>query len=150
MSVVQRIVAQFKATGSTISTPKTGRPRQTSTKQDRIMVKMSIKDRFNSAAEISHELNVSYGCHVSRKTVLRRLTSAGLNARVPASKSLISKKNQKARLHFSIEHVVWSENQWSQVHLSDESKFNELGSDGRKYVRRKIGERLSVKCVKRL
>ena len=92
---------------------------------------------------------MSYGCNVSRNTVSRRLTSAGLNARVPASKPLISKKNQKARLHFSIEHVVWSKNQWSQVHFSDESKFNVLGSDSRNYVRRKIGERLSVKYVKK-
>ena len=85
---------------------------------------------------------------MSRKTVSRKLTSVGLIARVPAAKPLISKKNQKARLNFAAEHV-WSEEQWSQVHFSDESKFNVLGSDGRNYVRRKIGERLNVKCVKK-
>ena len=149
MSVVQCIVMQFKATGSTISPPKTGRPCKTSPKQDRLMVRLALKDRFNSAAEISRELNACYDCSVSRKTVSRRLTSAGLNARVPSSKPLISKKNQKARLHFSVEHVVWSENQWCRVHFSEESKYNVLDSDGKNYVRRKIGERLSIKCVKK-
>ncbi|XP_076066131.1 uncharacterized protein LOC143039773 [Oratosquilla oratoria] len=95
VSVVQRIVAQYKSRGSIISAPKTGRPRKTSVKQDRLMVRLSRKDRFKSAAEISRELNASYDCDVSRKTVSRRLVSAGLNARVPASKPLISKKNKK-------------------------------------------------------
>ena len=149
VSVVQRIVAQFKSSGSLNSPPKTGRPRKTSVKQDRLMVRLARQDRFKSAAEISRELNASYNCDVSRKTVSRRLVSAGFNARVPASKPLISKKNQKARLKFSIEHVVWTEDQWSSVHFSDESKFNVLGSDGRNYVRRKTGERLSVNCVKK-
>lgn len=149
VSVVQRIVALFKSTGSTVSPPKTGRPRKTSVKEDRIMVRLSLKDRFKSAAEISRELSESYECHVSRKTVSRRLIRAGLNARVPASKPLISKKNQKARLNFSIEHAVWTEDQWSRVHFSDESKFNVLDTDGRNYVRRKTNERLSVKCVKK-
>ena len=149
VSVVQRIVSQYKSTGSFISPPKTGRPCKTSVKQDRLMVRLSQKDRFKSAAEISRELNVSYDCDVSRKTVSQRLASAGLNARVPASKPLISKKNQKARLNFATEHVVWTEDQWFSVYFSDESKFNVLGSDGRNYVRRKTGERLSVKCVKK-
>lgn len=149
VSVVQRIVAQYKSTGAIISPPKTGRPRKTSVKQDRLMVRLSRKDRFKSAAEISRELNASYDCDVSRRTVSRRLGSAGLAARIPASKPLISKKNQKARLNFCITHVVWTEDQWSSVFFSDESKFNIFGSDGRNYVRRTTGERLTVSCVKK-
>ena len=35
------------------------------------------------------------------------------------------------------------------VHFSDESKFNLFGSDGKRFVRRKNGERLSPQCIKK-
>ncbi|KAI5615079.1 hypothetical protein C0J50_3304, partial [Silurus asotus] len=47
-------------------------------------------------------------------------------------------------------HVVWTEENWSKVHFSDESKFDLFGSDGKHYVRRQTGERLNPKCVKNL
>ena len=106
VSAVQRIVAQYKSTGAIISPPKTGRPRKTSVKQGRLVVRLSCKDRLKSAAEISRELNVPYGCDVSSRTVSRRLGSAGLAARIPASKPLISKKNQKARLKSFVLHML--------------------------------------------
>ncbi len=37
----------------------------------------------------------------------------------------------------------------SKVHISDESKFNLFGSDGKHYVRRQTGERLKPKCIKK-
>ena len=64
-------------------------------------------------------------------------------ARIPCRKPLISKKNQNVRLDFATEHIVWTEEQWNMVHFSDKSKFNLLGSDGKRFVRRKNGERLS-------
>jgi transposase len=80
--------------------------------------------------------------------VARRLNEAGLKARSPAVKPIISVKNRKTRLTFAEEHVVWSQLKWSRVFFSDESKFNLVGSDGKQYVRRKMGERLDRKCVK--
>lgn len=148
-SVVKRIVAKFKCTNSIESSLRSGRPRKTSAQQDRIITRMSLKDRFKTAAEISRELGSTSDCRVSRQTVSRRLDEVGLHARVPAKKPLISKKNQKARFRFANEHVVWTEEKWSQVHFSDESKYNVIGSDGKTCVRRRNGERLSVECVKK-
>ena len=68
---------------------------------------------------------------------------------MPAKKPLISKKNQKARHGFANEHVVWTGDKWSRVHFSDESKYNVFGSDGQRYVRRRTGERLPVRCVQK-
>ena len=64
-------------------------------------------------------------------------------------KPLISKKNQKVRLDFNTEHIVWTEEQWNMVHFRDDSKFNLFGSDGKRFVRRKNGEHLSPQCVKK-
>ena len=70
-------------------------------------------------------------------------------ARIQCRKPLISKKNQKVRLDFATEYILWTEEQWNMVHFSDESKFNLFGSDGKRFVRRKNGERLSPQCVKK-
>ena len=54
---------------------------------------------------------------------------------------MISKKNQKVRLDFATEFILLTEEQWNMVHFSDESKFNFLRSDGKRFIRRKNGER---------
>ncbi len=45
---------------------------------------------------------------------------------------------------------MWRKENWSKVHFSDESKCNLFGSDGKHYVRRQTGERLNLKCAKKL
>jgi transposase len=146
---VQRIIAKYKQCKHIERGKKTGRPPKTTAREDRQIVRMSLRDRFKPAGNIAHQFEVESGKTVTRFTVSRRLQCAGLNARVPVSKPLISKKNQKLRLLFAQSHIVWTDDQWSRVHFSDESKFNVIGSDGRCYVRRKIEERLSVNCVKK-
>ena len=44
--------------------------------------------------------------------------------------------------------MLWSQEKWQTVHFNDESKFLLIGSDGKTYVRRKVGEELSPKCLK--
>ncbi len=62
------------------------------------------------------------------------------------TKPFFSRKNQKARLTFAEEHAVWTEENWSKVHFSDESKFNLFGSDWKHYVRCQTGERQPKVC----
>ena len=85
---------------------------------------------------------------LSRKTLSRRLVEQYLLDRAPVVKPLISSKNKKCRLAFATEHVLWSQQKWQAVHFSDETKFMLFGSDGNTYVRRKVGEELSPKCIK--
>lgn len=44
--------------------------------------------------------------------------------------SVINIKNQKARLTFAEKHVRWAEN-WSEVHFSDDRKFNLFRAKGK-------------------
>ena len=44
---------------------------------------------------------------------------------------------------------VWLEEQWNLVHFSDESKSNLFAFDGKRFVRRKNGERLFPQRVKK-
>ena len=68
---------------------------------------------------------------------------------IPYLKPLISKKNLKVHLDFTTEHILWTEEQWNIVHFRDKSKFNLLGSDGKRFVRCKNGEHLSPQCIKK-
>ena len=148
-SVVGRIVKSYNDTGKIVSSSKTGRPRKTSTREDRLMQRMSLKDRFKSCTEIKRDMNSSSGVNVSRQTVSRRLQEIGLFNRTPEKKPLVSSKNKKKRYQFANRHVVWTYEQWAKVFFSDESKFNLFGNDGKNYVKRRNGERLSAKCTKK-
>ena len=84
------------------------------------------------------------------KKLSRRLNKEKLVACIPCRKPLILKKNQKVGLDFTTEHILWTEEQWNMVHLSEESKFNLFGSNGKRSVRHhKNEERLSPRCVKK-
>ena len=62
--------------------------------EDRMIVKMSLKDRFDTATSISREFCEQTGKQLSRKTVFRRLNKEKLVVWIPCHKPLISKKNQ--------------------------------------------------------
>lgn len=148
-SVVCRVVKRFNEENSLCEKPKSGRPVKTTKREDRTIVKFATKDRFLSARKIANKFNMETGNTISYATVIRRLEKAGLHARIPARKPLISLKNRRKRLQFAKEHHVWNQAKWNSVFFSDESKFNLFGNDGKKYVWRKPGERLSVQCTKK-
>ena len=131
-SVIWRILKFHEDTGLFVSPKKPGRPRKTTPRQDWVMHRLSISDRFNTASGIAREVNSDSGMDVSRMTVSRRLHEVGLDAHSPATKPPISKKNQKSRLAFANKHVIWNDDEWLRVFFSDESKFNLVGSDGRR------------------
>ena len=56
-SVVGRFVKSYNDTGKIISAFKTGTPGKTSAREDRIMSRMSLKDRFKSCTEIKRVMN---------------------------------------------------------------------------------------------
>ena len=148
-SVVDRVVKSYNDTGKIVSAFKTGRPCKTSAREDRIMQRMSLKDRFKSCTEIKRIMNSTSCVNVSRQTVSRRLQEIGLFNRTSRKKPLVSSKNKKKRLEFANRYVIWTYENWAKVFFSDESKFNLFGNDGKNNVKRRIGERLSAKCTKK-
>ena len=96
----------------------------TTKREYRVIVKMSLKNRFDTSTSISREFCEQKGKPIFRKNVSRRLNKEKLAARISCRKPLISKKNQKVRLDFARGHILWTEEQWNMVNFSDESKFN--------------------------
>ncbi|XGW04344.1 hypothetical protein V3C99_015479, partial [Haemonchus contortus] len=145
---VSSILARFRERNTVSNAPRTGRPRSTSARQDKRIVRLSKADPTLTSVDIAAEINASDGTNISRRTVARRLNAAGLIGRRPAKKPLISPKNRKARVEFARRHQHWTSNEWSKVLFTDESKFNLFGSDGIKYVRRPSGERYNPRYTK--
>ena len=52
---------------------------------------------------------------------------------------------RKRKRTFARKHQNWTEDQWSKILWSDESKFCLFGSDGKRYVRRPVGTRYDVR-----
>ena len=71
-----------------------------------MIVKMSLKDRFDTAVSIFHAFCEQTGKPIPRKTVFRRLNKEKLVAQISCRKLLISKKNHKVRLDFATEHIM--------------------------------------------
>ena len=139
-SIVDRVVKSYNNTGKIVSAFKTGRPRKTSAREDRIMQRMSLKERFKSCTEIKRVMNSTSCVNASRQTVSRRLQEIGMFNRTPRKKPLVSSKNKK-RLEFANRYVIWTYENWAKVFFSDESKFSLFGNDGKNNVKRRIGER---------
>ena len=148
-SVVGRVVKSYNDTGKRVSAFKTGRPRKTSAREDRIMQLMSLKDRLKSWTEIKRVMNSTSCVNVSRQTVSRRLQEIGLFNRTPRKKPLVCSKNKKKRLEFANRYVIWTYENWAKVFFSDERTFNLFGNNGKNNVKRRIGERLSAKYTKK-
>ena len=111
--VVYRVISRFKADKTLEPKPKTGSPPKTTKREDQMIVKMSLKHRLDMATSISCAFCEQTGKPISRK--LKLVNKEKFVSRFPYRKSLISKKNQKVRLDFSTEHILWTEKQWNMV-----------------------------------
>ena len=72
-SVVHGVLKVYNNYGSSEARKSTGRPRITTKREDRAMVKLIKKDGFTTAAAVSRKMSIQLGKPLSRKTVSRRL-----------------------------------------------------------------------------
>ena len=73
---------------------------------------------------------------------MRRLDDAGMYGKVARKKPLLTGISPKLGKD-------WTISDFYKVIWSDESKFNLFGSDGRVYIRRRVGDDFLPECVDR-
>lgn len=146
-AAVRRFLKKYEEIGDIGRKKGSGRKSKLSDRDDRIIKRAAIKDRFASAKNIRDELQTSSLKQVSTRTVQRRLNKLGLRALKPAKKPLLTIKMKQKRLQWARERSTWTEQDWEKVVFSDESKFNLFGSDGKTTVRRRKGERYAEQCI---
>ncbi|GBO40383.1 hypothetical protein AVEN_212963-1 [Araneus ventricosus] len=107
MSVVCNLWKQFQDTGSIERKPRQGRPRATTSTEDRYLSIIARRNRAATASQLSRDLCAATGTRVSRVTVSKRLHETGLFARRPAVCVPLTSTNRRVRLAWCIEIGVW-------------------------------------------
>jgi len=144
-STVNDIMAKYRWSNSLHDLPRSGRPRKTTVRVDRVIKRKSTADVHKTAAELCRELREEKIADISRSTVTRRLHEENLFGRIGSRKPLVSAKNRKARLEFARAHQHWTADDWRKVAFSDETKVNLFGNDGKSYIRRPKGQRDNIR-----
>ena len=146
-STVSRIYKSYLKTGSYQNKPKTGRSKTFSSRGERQIVRMITSNNYQTAVDAQSSLKTNNNMDVSANTVRRILTRSGLKAHIKRKKPLLQKKHRQARLSFAKKYQHWTEQDWSKIIWSDESKFMIFGSDGKQYCWRRPSESLQDKNV---
>lgn len=140
-TTVRRAIRRYRETGHCERRRGSGRPKSTSRADDRFILLEALRDRRQTAVSTNRRLREIRATFVSDKTVCRRLQSAGLKSRRPATGPRLLQQHRVARLNFARLHQAWNEEDWARVLFSDESRFCLYSPDGRERLWRRDGER---------
>ena len=79
-STVSRLLDKFQETGNVADRPRSGRPRKTTSREDRFLRTSSRRSRFLSSRKLGRLLRNATGKRVCDRTVRNRLHAARLKA----------------------------------------------------------------------
>ncbi|GFY05781.1 transposable element Tcb2 transposase [Trichonephila clavipes] len=120
--------------------PGSGRPRQTSRREDCHIVKNARVQPTASSAAIQAQLAPSLGTPVSSRTIRRCLPEGHLGSRRPLRVLPLTSTHRRFRLEWCHARGNWTAAEWNQFIFSDESRFNLSSDDNRVRVWRPRGE----------
>ncbi|KAJ0058622.1 hypothetical protein NL108_017991 [Boleophthalmus pectinirostris] len=146
---VQRIRKRSEMTGDVFDKPRSGRPRKTTAREDRLLIQKSKASPFSTAAELHQAWSPQVP--VSTRTVCRILSRNGLHGQISAQKPALNKRQLKNRVAFAKAHSLlkgWTLEKWQKVDFSDESSV-ELHHRCRKYCRRPTGARMDPRFTQK-
>ena len=141
---VRNICNRLKKRGDAENLPRTGRPRKTTIREDRPILKEVKKNPKITAKELKE--NLQLGLSLTR--IRSRIHENGLTGRVCRAKPLLSAKHIKARKEFARQYKDQPMEFWYSVIFSDESKFEMFNTSRREYCRRKINQEFNLVNLK--
>ena len=150
ISTLVRLRRKYRQTGSVVDLPRSGRPRETTLRQDRALRLSHLRNRFKTATESARNTPGRTRRHISAQTVRRRLRVAGIRCRRPYVGARLTNVHRQNRMNWAQIHRRWIARQWRDTLFTDESKFQIDFCDRRQNVYRRRGERFSDACVKEL
>ena len=146
-TVVGRVWQRYLDTGSVDERAGRGRPRKTTDRDDRYIVNMAKRRRFESAKTLNADFLDASGVHICEQTVRNRLHAANIRARRPAVRPPLTPEHRRLRLTFSQDHRNIPLARLRSVLFTDESKFCVDFNDGRRRVWRQKNERFRDCCI---
>lgn len=120
---VQYAIERFAATGSHRNRHRTGRKRITTDREDRRLLRESLKNRKKTSSDLAAELSMEIKRPISTRTTRRRLQEAGLKGCKARKKPWLSDNNKKARYEWALKYQSFTKEDWSNIVWSDESNF---------------------------
>ena len=95
---VQRTVERFRKTKSYSNLPRSGRPRCTTSQEDRFIKITSLRNRTATTGNIQSSINATREKTICKTTVRRRLAASGRKGRVAVSKPFLRPKNKRKEI----------------------------------------------------
>ncbi|GFS25481.1 transposable element Tc1 transposase [Elysia marginata] len=130
-TTIFRLRQRLQETNTVSDRPRSGRPRCTTQRQDRNLVRNHVKNRFLSASASSCQTRGRNNQRISANTVRRRLSTSGLRARRPYIGPILTQCHRHQHTLWAQEHAAWDRIQWRSVVFSDEFRFCIDHADGR-------------------
>ena len=140
---IQELIKKHKETGKVEDRSGRGRKKLTTPRQDRAIIKQSLKDRRKTSKQMARELETDFGIALSSRTVRRRLQQGGLKYCRAKKKPLLTAAARRKRLLWAREN---KNRNWDKVLFSDESRYC-LVSDRPICIRRRKGEEDLPECL---
>lgn len=107
----RKICVKYDTTGFIVNMPKTGRPRKTSQRTDKRIVREIAKNPLGTARTIKETLELD----VSTRTINRRLKSGGLESRLQIRKPFLTAAHKQKRLEFAKKHINKGAGFWNSI-----------------------------------
>lgn len=145
---ISALWTRYNNTNRVDDRPRSGRPRVTTQAQDRYIRLRHLRDRTTTATSTTTQIPGVR--RISDQTVRNRLREAGLFARRPVRRHVLTPRHLADRLLWCQQRVRWARARWRNVLFTDESRFLLTRADGRARVYRRRGERYAPNCVQQV
>jgi transposase len=131
-----------------VSKSSGGRPRKL-TPADVLYARRIMRMRkAENAVQVAKALKNVTNQSISPETVRRNLREIGMKAVVKRKRPFLKPRHRRERLQWAERCKEFTLEDWKRVIWSDEVKINCLGSDGRTWVYKDVGEELNDRLVK--
>ncbi|GFS70416.1 transposable element Tcb2 transposase [Trichonephila clavipes] len=118
-SVVARLWNRLQETGNVRRRPGVGRPRATTSTDDRYIHLTAHRNRTENATQLQRQLLLATGRRVSSQTIHNRLHEGGPMVCIP-----LTPRHRAVRRRWAAEHRDWEHHDWCQVLFTDEYRFS--------------------------
>ena len=149
VSTIERLVRRLREIGRVADRPRSGRPRVTSQRQDRLIRLAHLRNRHLTATETAVNTVGSHNCRNHPKTVRNRLREFGLRARRPNVDLSLSRALRARRMAWVTAQAPrrFPMRQWRRVSFTVEPRITLFRVDGRRRLYRRRGEHFTDACV---
>lgn len=144
-NTVRLTIQKYQEQGTIDDSPRSGRPRITSSRTDALIVRSMKAEPFQSVKQLNE--SISQDIRPSERTTNRRLHEAGLSGRRARVKPHITDANATKRLAFAQENVHLTAEDWRRHIFSDETLIQEAVNDKGAFVWRLDGTAFDRKHI---